>query len=95
MINEIQNDLRKVINLYKEKTYLPFWGELFNVLQKLNKEIDKNKKSSLFLYETETSVSVFYQPIDGRFCITLPDFNILLTQEELIDNILQGRFWPN
>ena len=94
MINAIQNDLRQIINLYKEKPYLPLWGELFYVLQKL-KEIDENTQSKIFLYEIDTSASVFFQPIDGRFCITLPNFNIFLTQEEFIDNILQGRFWPN
>ncbi|MFJ5622000.1 hypothetical protein ACIQD3_04530 [Peribacillus loiseleuriae] len=94
MIIEIRNDLKKLINLYKEKPYLPFWGELFFVLQRLKKEVDKNTQSNLFLYEMEISVSVFYQPIDGKFCIMHPDFNISLTQEEYIDSILKGRFWP-
>lgn len=95
MINEIQNDLRIVINKYKEKPYLPFWGELFCVLQRLNKGVEKNTKSKLFLYKTKTSESVFYQPIDKRFCIILPEFNIFLTQEQFIDNILEGRFCPD
>ena len=93
MIHAIQNDLRKIVNLYKEKPYLPFWGELFYVLQKL-KTINENTNHNLFLYETEASASIFYQQSDGRFLIMLPNFNILLTQAQFIDNILEGRFWP-
>ncbi|MBU8878768.1 hypothetical protein BGM26_07155 [Bacillus sp. FJAT-29790] len=93
MINDIQTDLRDLVYLYKEKPYLPFWGELFSVLQRL-KKVGKNTKSIIFLYETETAIPVFYHPIDNRFCIELPGFNIFLNQEEFIDSILEGRFWP-
>lgn len=95
MIANIQNDLKRVINLYKEKPYLPFWGEIFYILETFKKELNQNTQSDSFLYKTKSSVSVFYRPIDDRFCIALPEFNILLTQEEFIDNLLQGRFWPN
>ncbi|MBY0120607.1 hypothetical protein [Bacillus sp. S/N-304-OC-R1] len=93
MIIDIQTDLRNVVELYKAKPYLPFWGELYSVLQRL-KKLDKESKSQILLYQTENSLQVFYNPIDGRFFIELPGFNILLTQEEFIDSILEGRFWP-
>ena len=92
MINEIQNRLKKVISLYKERPYLPFWGEIFIILQELKKDTHL-KKHKILLYETKESVPVFYQP-DGRFCVAAPDFNILLTQEKFIDSLLKGMFWP-
>lgn len=94
MINDIRTDLKNVINLYREKPYLPLWGELFYILRRLQKEVNQHSTSNIFLYETETSVSIFYSPTDGRFQIQLPNFNILLKREEFIDNILRGKFWP-
>lgn len=92
MINGIENDLKKVISLYKEKPYLPFWGEIFKILQSLRKDTHL-KKQKILLYETKESVPVFYQP-DGRFCIFTPSLTILLTQEQFIDSLLRGMFWP-
>lgn len=92
MINEIQKDLKKVISLYQEKPYLPFWGELFKITQDL-KKVTHLKKHKILLYETKEAVPVFYQP-DGRFCIAAPGITILLTQEEFIDSLLRGMFWP-
>ncbi len=40
-----------------------------------------------------TSQFQFYQP-DGRFCIAAPGLTIFLTQEEFIDSLLRGMFWP-
>lgn len=57
MINEIQKDLKKVISLYQEKPYLPFWGELFKITQDL-KKVTHLKKQKILLYETNESVPV-------------------------------------
>ncbi|MED4402545.1 hypothetical protein [Metabacillus fastidiosus] len=94
MIDDIRTDLKNVINLYKEKPYLPLWGEILYVLRRLKKEINEETTSNIFLYEAEHSVHIFYIPKDGRIFIKLPDFNILLKQDKFIDNILKGRFWP-
>ncbi|MGG3805222.1 hypothetical protein [Metabacillus fastidiosus] len=94
MIDDIRTDLKNVINLYKEKPYLPLWGEILYVLRRLKKEINEETTSNIFLYEAEHSVQVSYIPKDGRISIQLPDFNILLKQDKFIDNILKGRFWP-
>lgn len=93
MIHAIQHDLRQLIHLHKEKPYLPLWGEFFYVLQKL-KDMDGTASSNIFLYETENSAPIFYQLMDDRFRIMLPGFNLLLTKEQFIDNILEGKFWP-
>lgn len=93
MINGIENDLKKVISLYKKKPYLPFWGEIFKILQNLKRDTHL-KKHKILLYETKESVPVLYQPDDGRFCIAAPGLTILLTQEQFIDSLLRGMFWP-
>jgi ABC-type microcin C transport system permease subunit YejE len=88
------NELRNVICSYKNKPYLPFWGEIYLVLQKIKNQINKNTKSDVFLYEINNSAQVIYQPQHNKYCIRLPEINIFLSQDELIDNILRGRFWP-
>lgn len=94
MIQDIYNDFKKVVRLYNEKPFLPFWGEFFTVLQRLKKEMKQSNEAKIFFYETTSCTPVFYQPGDGRFCLQFPDFNMLLTQEEFIDNLLKGKFWP-
>lgn len=93
MVNGILSRLQHTINLYKAKPYLPFWGEFFVILQELKKEEAYQTNSRILLYKTKDSVPVFFHS-DGRFCIEVPDFNIYLTEDEFIDNLLLGRFWP-
>lgn len=93
MLDSVLAKLEDTINSYKAKPYLPFWGEFFVVLRELKKLAAEETNSRIFLYETKEAAPVYYQS-DGRFCIVTPDFTIYLTEEEFIDSLLSGRFWP-
>ncbi|PKG22853.1 hypothetical protein [Niallia nealsonii] len=94
MQHDIQNELKQMIHSYKYKPYLPFWGEVYFILYKFKKNIKEEQKTNLFLYKTKAATPVFYLPDDGKICIELPEFKIIITEEEFIDNLLKGRFWP-
>jgi hypothetical protein len=93
MITEIVNDLKHILFLYKEKPYLPYWGEILVILEQL-KKTGVHAESELLLYELESSHTVVYQPLYHKFCIKAPDLNIVLDQYSFINSLLQGRFWP-
>lgn len=93
MLDSVLSKLQHTIDSYKAKPYLPFWGEFFVILQELKKVVADETNSRIFLYTTKDATPIYYHA-DGRYCIEAPDFNIYLTEEEFIDSLLSGRFWP-
>lgn len=92
-LKDIQNHFLVTFRLFKSKPYLPFWGEFFYIIHKVKREF-RNSKDDIFLYELDINQKVFYQIHNNKVRLELSDFNILLNEQEFIDGLLQGRFWP-
>lgn len=79
----------------RRKPYLPHYGELFVCVRDL-KKITRNCSEEIFIYHLHSDGEVYFQPNTHKFIIRLPDFdtNIILSDSDFIDSILDGRFTP-
>lgn len=86
-------ELKNILKNLKKQPYLPFWGEIFSVLYKIQKLSIKNKKD-IFFYNIESNGKVKYCYKKRVFLIELPEITIHLKINELTNSLLTGRFTP-
>lgn len=88
--DHLVESLKKIIGLKSRKPYLPFWGEVFNIIH----QFKKLAKDDMPLYEIDPAGQLVYDHEKKRFLIRLPEMDIALKDYELVDSILKGLFLP-
>lgn len=81
---------------HQQKPYLPVWGELFTALRDIAKYGHQTQENTM-IYTIQPSGSLWYLYKEQRFMVDVPEpgITISLTQEQLIDALLQGSFAPS
>ncbi|MFY0545832.1 hypothetical protein [Brevibacillus sp. H7] len=100
---EMQEDLLKqqketlisVLQLHRQKPYLPVWGELFCALRDIAQTARRLEKD-VAVYAVHPVGMLWYRYREATFIVDIPDpgITISLTGEQLIDSLMQGRFSP-
>ncbi len=92
-LKSLLNELIAVIQKHKDKPYLPVWGEIFSILKKVKIIAHKSKRDITF-YEIKPMGALRYDLKKKLFVVMMPDVNINIKDNELVDSILQDRFLP-
>ncbi|WP_028551390.1 hypothetical protein [Paenibacillus sp. UNC451MF] len=88
---ELREQLKQTIFECSQDADLPFWGEVFSVIQQM-KKIPSNQMP---LYEIYPVGGVCYDADKRRFVVKIPDMDINMKDAELADAIVkQGLFHP-
>lgn len=92
-VTTLLNELQTILNKSKKQPYLPFWGNIFSVLYKVNK-ISIEQKEDIFFYKIYPSGNVSFCYNKKAFAIEIPDITIFLEINELTDSLMNDRFLP-
>ena len=90
LIDEQVND---ILMLAREKPYMSFWGELFELIYFI-KRIGQKLNRNIYLYNL-SSGKVIYDSHKNQFVAMLPDMNVALTDHELVDALFRGILIPH
>jgi len=90
-----RDQLIQALVQHRHKPYLPIWGELFSALREIAK-LGERKQENIRIYSVHPSGTLWYVFREQRFLADLPEpgITISLTQEQLIDALMQGSFAP-
>lgn len=90
-----RDQLIQALVQYKHKPYLPVWGELFSALREIAR-LGERKQENVRIYSVHPSGTLWYVFREKHYLADLPEpgITISLTQEQLIDALLQGSFAP-
>jgi hypothetical protein len=86
-------ELKQILQQYKQKPYLPFWGEIFNILRSVKKAARK-QRGPLPFYQIDPEGVILYDAEKDRFLVVTPLANIYLEDGQLINALLGGSFPP-
>ncbi|GAA4834096.1 hypothetical protein GCM10023310_09460 [Paenibacillus vulneris] len=87
----LSEQLKRTIAECRRRTDLPFWGEVFSIIQQMK----KIPSDYMPLYELHPVGGVLYDADKRRFVVKIPDMDITLKDAELADAIVkQGLFHP-
>ncbi|WP_282938409.1 hypothetical protein [Paenibacillus sp. RC67] len=87
----LSEQLKQSISECRQDADLPFWGEVFSVIQQMK----KIPSDQVPLYEIHPIGAVFYDADKRRFIVKIPDMDIIMKDAELADAIVkQGLFHP-
>ncbi|OEF99589.1 hypothetical protein BHF71_08175 [Vulcanibacillus modesticaldus] len=92
-IESLLEELKSVLKIHNQKPYLPYWGDLFIILNQVKKIAIKNNED-VYFYQIKPSGKLKYDYKKKQFIVEVPDLNILVKDDELIDSLLNGRFIP-
>lgn len=92
--DEITEKLKSTLIRYKEKPYLPFWGELFVITQEL-KAYGKQVNKAVHFYHSFRSSPILYLPDKDCFLVQADGLSIKLSQYDFIESLIACRFWPS
>lgn len=88
---ELREQLKQTITDCRRDATLPFWGEVFSVLQQMK----KTPVDQMPLYEIHPVGAVEYAAEKRCFVVKIPDMDITMKDAELADAIVkQGLFHP-
>lgn len=91
--NAFIDQILTYLALSKQKPYLSYWGELFALLYQIRKE-GRAANQDILLYDLPTG-RLKYSYEKDRFAAELPEMNILLKADELIDSWIRGILVPS
>ncbi len=86
-------NLKEILIKHKQKPYLPYWGDIFTVLNTVKKKGEKNKQDIIF-YQIQPAGILKYDYLKKIFIAEIPEVTIKLTIDQLTDSLLQNRFLP-
>lgn len=92
-IEILLKDLIVVLNNHKQKPYLPYWGDIFSILNNV-KKIGNQKKQDIIFYHIQPAGALKYDFRKKIFIAEIPDVTIKLPINKLTDSLLQDRFLP-
>lgn len=92
-IDPLSESLIHILALDKRKSYLPVWGELYCILRDVKRQ-GKKLNENIVLYNIDPIGTLFYDYLIELFVVTLEEFQIKMSDQELIDILLDGRFKP-
>lgn len=95
LLSRSQAQLIGAVHQYKTKPYLPVWGELFIALRDIAKH-GQQTKENILVYPLQPTGTLWYMYQKDQFLADLPDpgITISMTQEQLLEALLQGSFPP-
>lgn len=96
LIELAKKQLVSALIQYKQKPYLPVWGELFTALRDIAKYAHQLQEN-VMIYAIQPCGCLWYHYKEKRFMVDVPEpgITIFLTQEQLMDALLQGSFAPS
>lgn len=92
-VDSLVIELHHVLKEYRKKPYLPVWGEIFSILMQV-KLIAKKSKSNILFYRLHPTGAVRYDYMKKHFVVEIPEVNVNVKDDELIDSLMKGRFHP-
>src|SRR5690554_1495260 len=88
----IDEQVNHILMLSREKPYMSFWRELFEVIYSM-KRIGQKSNRNIYLYNL-SSGKVIYDSNKNQFVAMLPDMNVALSDHELVDALFRGILVP-
>jgi len=92
-VESLLNDLVVALEKSRVKPYLPIWGEIFGIIKDF-KYIAKISRTNLVFYEIQPMGRLKYDYKKNYFIVEIPDVNIIIKDNELVDSLVNGRFRP-
>ncbi len=90
---DITADLLRILSTYKQKPFFPVWGELFCLLWSVKRKAEI-ENCDVIAYSIYPVGQIIYHAREKLFVAHVPEFNIKMTLEELIQMILRGAMLP-
>ncbi|MFM1651463.1 hypothetical protein ACI7RC_05070 [Brevibacillus sp. B_LB10_24] len=95
ILEQLTSRLHQLLWQYRQKPYLPIWGELFVALREVS-QLAIESEQDVTLYDIHPTGQLTYHVERGRFVAQIPEVHISISMDvhECIESLLEGRFSP-